>query len=347
MKYIKLFNTHNDYETYMNSQDKALPNVSYCEDNDELHYNVQNLAEEYFTTIALENGTISFNIYSSIDTDCIVSIDYSVDNGNTWVTTLNEDNKEENLVINVNVNAGDKILWRGIATQMGYYDEDDYDDYVGSFFSSTCEFDAKGNVMSLLYGDNFKGQTTINENGAFCYLFCDYDEEKTCSIVNAKDLSLPATTLATGCYSNMFSGCTSLTTAPTLPATTLATGCYNSMFSGCTSLTTAPSLPATTLVDYCYGYMFKDCTSLTTAPSLPATTLADYCYNYMFQGCTSLNYIKAMFTTTPSSSYTGYWVNNVASTGTFVKNSSASWNVTGVHGVPSGWTVQTSGTFVS
>lgn len=33
-------------------------------------------------------------------------------------------------------------------------------------------------------------------------------------------------TLTTGCYSNMFNGCTSLTTAPTLPATTLASSCY-------------------------------------------------------------------------------------------------------------------------
>ena len=35
----------------------------------------------------------------------------------------------------------------------------------------------------------------------------------------------------------MFSGCTSLTTAPDLPATTLATECYSYMFSGCGSLT--------------------------------------------------------------------------------------------------------------
>jgi hypothetical protein len=74
-------------------------------------------------------------------------------------------------------------------------------------------------------------------------------------------------TLADHCYSYMFNGCTSLTTAPSLPATTLAHSCYYYMFNGCTSLTTAPSLPATTLADYCYSYMFNGCTSLTTAPS--------------------------------------------------------------------------------
>ena len=86
--------------------------------------------------------------------------------------------------------------------------------------------------------------------------------------------------------------------------------------------------------------MFNGCTSLTTAPSvLPATTLVYRCYNYMFNGCTKLNYIKAMFTTAPGEDYTYAWVEGVASTGTFVKYSGATWNVTGVNGIPEGWTV--------
>jgi hypothetical protein len=87
--------------------------------------------------------------------------------------------------------------------------------------------------------------------------------------------------------------------------------------------------------------MFIGCTSLVTAPNLPATTLVNNCYSNMFGGCSSLNYIKAMFTTTPSSSYTIKWVNGVAASGTFVKNSAATWTTTGVNGVPSGWTVET------
>ena len=152
---------------------------------------------------------------------------------------------------------------------------------------------------------------------------------------------LPATTLAVVCYSAMFWGCTSLTTAPELPATTLVTDCYSNMFNGCTSLTTAPELPARTLVTNCYSSMFQNCTSLTTAPELPATALIQYCYQNMFNGCTNLNYIKAMFTTRPGTSYTGNWVRGVSSTGTFVKNASATWDVTGVNGIPSGWTVET------
>ena len=153
---------------------------------------------------------------------------------------------------------------------------------------------------------------------------------------------LPATTLANNCYYSMFQGCTSLTTAPELPATTLANYCYSSMFQGCASLTTAPKLPVTTLANYCYESMFRECTSLTTAPELPATTLANRCYYSIFRDCTSLNYIKAMFTTTPSTSYMSNWVNGVASSGTFVKNSAATWtSECGVSTYPCNWAVET------
>ena len=391
--YLKLFQTHSEYAAFIQTSDFIKPNVSHCVQENEVHYNPHTFADEYFTTVVRENGTISFNIWQSMGTDMITSISYSTDNGETWTTTNNTDNKTTNLVIDVNVNNGDKVMWKGDAEQLGYYD-DEYEDYVGSFFSSNCEFDAQGNVMSLLYGDNFKGQTYLTEkDGAFCALFSDCNGEKTCEVVNAKNLSLPATTLAeycyesmfngctslttapelpattlveycysymfsdctnlktapelpattlaNDCYRGMFNGCTSLTTAPELPATTLANDCYESMFQGCTSLTTAPELPATTLAEYCYDTMFYGCTSLTTAPELPATTLVNYCYNLMFYNCTSLKYIKAMFTTTPSPTYTTSWVQGVAASGTFVKNSAAQWDVTGVEGVPSGWTVQT------
>ena len=152
--------------------------------------------------------------------------------------------------------------------------------------------------------------------------------------------ALPTTTLANVCYSGMFIGCTSLTQAPELPATTLAPYCYEVMFGGCTGLTTAPVLPATTLAEYCYSQMFEGCSRLTTAPNLPATTLQPYCYNRMFYSCSNLNYIKCLITNIPTTgSYTNNWVNGVASSGTFVKDSNATWS-TGTSGIPTGWTVQ-------
>jgi hypothetical protein len=150
---------------------------------------------------------------------------------------------------------------------------------------------------------------------------------------------LPATTLADYCYYQMFYGCTSLTTAPELPATELEDDCYTQMFQGCTSLTTAPKLPATTLTYRCYNGMFQGCTSLTVAPYLPAETLADQCYDSMFNGCSSLNWIAAMFTTKPGTAYTLNWVSGVASSGTFVRNPNAVWDVIGKNGIPTGWDI--------
>jgi hypothetical protein len=85
--------------------------------------------------------------------------------------------------------------------------------------------------------------------------------------------------------------------------------------------------------------MFQNCKEMTTAPILKAATLKNYCYNYMFYGCSKLNYIKALFTTKPTSTYCNTWVSGVAATGTFVKKTSATWSVSGIHGSPSGWTI--------
>lgn len=154
--------------------------------------------------------------------------------------------------------------------------------------------------------------------------------------------ALPAATLKDYCYYYMFQNCTSLTKVSELPATELAGNCYECMFYGCTSLSTVPEiLPATELAGNCYCQMFQNCTSLTTAPVLPAATLVSSCYRNMFCGCSNLNYIKALFTTEPSTTYTQNWVSRVSSTGTFVKNAAATWDVTGVNGIPEGWTVET------
>lgn len=149
---------------------------------------------------------------------------------------------------------------------------------------------------------------------------------------------LPATTLAGFCYEGMFSGCTSLTEAPVLPVTNLsgANSCYRWMFAGCTSLTEAPELPATVLDVSCYTGMFADCTGLTASPILPAPAIANSSYNGMFRGCTNLSTITCLLTAgTPIYN----WVKNVAATGTFYKNPSATNWTTGVNGIPSGWTV--------
>ena len=158
-------------------------------------------------------------------------------------------------------------------------------------------------------------------------------------ITDASELVLP-NNVAPNCYKQMFSGCTSMVSAPELPANKLSSNCYEGMFNGCTSLTTAPELPATTLANYCYSEMFYGCSALTTAPELPATKLTGLCYQFMFYGCSNLNYIKCLAVNGINTNNSTYnWVYGVPSSGTFVKASSASWP-TGVNGIPSGWTIE-------
>ena len=415
---------------------------------------VPDFSTEPLTFNILSAGTIN---WKASDASIAKTIEYKLNDGEWASITSNTGSSAPT----IEVNSGDKIQFRGNNTQYATNTS-----RYNSFSGSTASFEVEGNIMSLIYGDNFKNKLTINdytfiglfrgctklvsaENlvlpattlASYCYqsMFYDCTSLTTAPELPATTLAyecydgmfnqcfslttapeLPAMTLADSCYSNMFNNCTSLTTAPELPATTLVEGCYqymfqnctklttapalpattlakycymymfygcaklttapalpattladdcydsmfdgcaslatvpsnllpattlanncySTMFQGCTSLTTAPALPATTLADNCYSDMFNGCTSLTTAPELPATTLTSYCYAGMFFGCTSLNYIKCLAEDVSADGCTSVWVNDVASTGTFVKAASMTKWTTGENGIPYGWTVQ-------
>ena len=209
---------------------------------------------------------------------CTSALSYSLNDGSTWT----------NLAANTNspsMSSGDTVLIKSTTTPTS--------SGVGTF-STSGSFKTYGNPMSLIFGNDFSGQTDLTGyDYAFINLF------KGCTgLTDASNLELVATTLSQDCYRSMFQGCTSLTTAPSLPATTLAINCYRGMFYQCTSLTTAPTLPSTTMLSGCYQAMFQGCTSLTTAPALPATTLANYCYQAMFQNCSSLTTAPSLPATT-------------------------------------------------
>ena len=252
-------NAYANQAAYDADTTKQYPNVALLRDSGTIVHKKRE-PKPYLTFVAEEAGTFKFSGNS---------ISYSLDDGDTWVTLASN-------IDSPTVQAGGKIMWKAVLTPTP-------SNGIG-IFCSTGRFTAQGNVMSLLYGDNFIGKKSLERKySSFYCLFSGCT-----GLTSAENISLPAITLANNCYYGMFYGCTSLTTAPELPATTMASSCYSSMFDGCTSLTTAPELPATTLGDYCYYYMFMNCTSLTTAPELPATTLASYCYTSMFDGCTSL-----------------------------------------------------------
>ena len=241
--------------------------------------------DNYLTILALENG-----LTASLSKN---ACQYCIDGDGDWVdlpagtTTLS-------------INSGQTLSFRANLTSNS-------SSGIGTFtINKKCNLE--GNCMSMLFGDNAVNNNSLSgKDYAFRYLF------KNCTIIQV---------------SKTF-----------LPATTLASYCYRQMFLSCTSLTVAPELPATTLTEYCYNGMFWGCTSLTTTPELPATTLAISCYSYMFYDCSKLNYIKMLATNISASNCLFNWVGNVSSTGTFVKNPAMTSLPTGNSGIPSGWTV--------
>ena len=250
---------------------------------------------QYLTFVAIEPIQVKFS--GATVNDVVNTVEYSLDSGTTWNNLIQDTYTDT-------IPSGNKIMFKGNCKTTGGIGS-----HMGKFKTSGGTFNVEGNVMSLLFDDNFIGQTSLSGyDGAFVNLFED------CKVVKANNLMLPATTLATDCYFQMFYNCRLLRKAPMLLATTLANTCYDAMFWGCNSLEEAPELPATTLARLCYRHMFnecyslieaprlpvteltygcysnmfKDCTSLTKAPELPATTLESSCYYGMFQGCTSL-----------------------------------------------------------
>ena len=286
---------------------------------------------QYLTTEALESGTITIDVpnignVSSRKDDYVRSISFSTDNGNTWITreTAFYGQTEYGFTITVNVNAGDKIIWKGDAARMTYANSFYGNVITATSFSATCSYKVYGNVMSLLYGDNFEDEKVLYYEYTFYHLF--YNDTH---VTDAKNLVLPATELEyfsyqgmfEGCtslieppeilpfsgnysryshswYCDMFKGCSSLIKTPFINLTKATYKCCSSMFEGCSSLTTVQSvLPATLEDSDNYAYMFKGCTSLTTAPQLPETSLASHCYESMFEGCTSLITAPALHAT--------------------------------------------------
>lgn len=364
MKFIKLFETLIQYESYAQQLDETnTPNVSYCKSENTIRITPyiqppHDYSLDYFTVEAIDNCEILFECPSG-------GIQYSTDGGETWSEELGE--------ATVNISSGDKVLLKGNMTlggsDSGYGSSNPYGSSSGgygssgNFITSNGKYNVEGNIFSLYYGDNFTDVTDISSydnclSGFFygdTYLInaehlslsatilsnrCYYSMFKRCSNLITAPSLLPATTLAEDCYTYMFEDCISLTTAPVLPAMMLADNCYCGMFNGCLNLTTSPELPATTLATYCYCGMFSGCINLTTAPELPATTLAEYCYFGMFSGCGNLNSITCLATNISANYCTSDWVSGVAGSGTFTKAVSMTNWTTGTSGIPSGWTVQ-------
>lgn len=247
---------------------------TYEYDSEDCGYVPKDYSQEYLTFIVLSDGYFRWSGNKRADENATNKIQYSTDGGYSWSEySWSDPNGWDN---RINVKTGDVIKWKGEMLP-------GYASGVGQFIGSVL-YNIEGNIMSLLYGDDFQNKTSLSGKKR-CFMDMFYGRP----VVNANNLVLPATTLDSMCYYRMFENCKNLITAPELPATTLAGGCYEFMFQGCTSLIQAPSvLQATTLSNTCYRQMFVGCTSLKKAPEIKGTIFSYKCCESMFNSCTSL-----------------------------------------------------------
>lgn len=261
---------------------------------------------EYFYVEDASGTQNTLTIVKNNSTAPSVRVYYSTDKIN-WVNMGYTSTTAKTATIPAN----GRVYLKATTGTWGIHNNTDF--YVNNI-KCDANFNVGGNIMSLLYGDNFENQTVLTENYTFLRLF-DTNSYVYNKIVDASNLILPATTLTYGCYYGMFSKNRNLTTAPALPATTLAS--------------------------YCYYEMFNDCDGLTTAPVLPATTLVESCYMGMFYSCNNLNSVTTYATDISASNCLTNWLNNVAATGDFYNYGNATYP-SGANGIPGGWTEHTS-----
>ena len=284
MNYLHYFNveTERSEERFGNYSE---PWVSYTEETDKVEYDKTQrdiLAETPLTFEILENGSLYFNNLNGR------TVQYSKNAGD-WNTVENG---------TLEVEEGDEIQLKGNITSGS----------PSTKISASARFIAKGNLASLVFGDDFKdsclstfknlqylfeGCTAITSAEKMIIPSCSAYYVFSCLFKDCTNLVYPPEIVGDNSFTgsafySMFLNCTSLIKAPKLPSKKVYSSAYYQMFRGCTSLIDAPDLPATEISGQCYESMFSACTSLRRAPELPATNLTYRCYFQMFEGCTSL-----------------------------------------------------------
>lgn len=303
MNNITNFDDYVEANQFLSEDNYQEPHVSLIKDPYKIEYNPRtDYKKQYFTIEALSDGRIYFTNYASGTYKIIY---YSKNNGQ-W-TELRSSYPDGTPLF---FNSGDIIRFKG--DNQGYGNDTTTSSRNTCFRNDVGTYNVYGNIMSLINSTDFENLTVLPANNCFNSFFENCD-----GLINANNLILPATTLTYYCYADMFSGCT--------------------------GLISAPQLPAINLVLYCYNWMFHNCSSLEYAPLLPAfSTNTSGVYDQMFEGCSKLKYIKFMSLNLPNTTGCYSWINNISSTGTFVKNALATYSHTyGTSALPRGWTFKT------
>lgn len=209
---MPLLVVNSDPERLWGSSYKTLPDYLCFEFYD------YDYTSDHKLVFSVGSGVPSFNN--------ITSISYSVNEGDTWVTT----EISQKIDIEIPIISGLKILWKGSASTL-----------KGCSFKTTnltsygnypLVCNVSGNVMSLLYDDEFEDKIMFPAGSSqnFSGLFSEFDAG------SFDGIKLPATILTPQCYGGMFYVCHNLVKTPELPAPVLEDYCYYQIFAGCPNI---------------------------------------------------------------------------------------------------------------
>ena len=293
MKFLRKFNEHTSYEAELNvgGQNFEIPNVSYCKNVDDVHFNPYNLIEFYVGNIT---GTTPQTV--KIYTDTTNFDEVIVSEGNKWYTYVLP--KDKGLCwIN-----GDSVKKVTIKANISYKSNFNPPHNFGKTIipSSTVEASFKGSntsgVTDMVKMFNFcSGLTSLDVSNFdtsnvtdMFYMFYG------CSGLTSLDLSKWDTSKVTR-MNQMFSYCDGLTSLDLSGWDTSNVTLMDSMFYNCISLTSLDLRNFNTSNVTLMDSMFYNCRSLTSLDLSKWNTSKVNNMNNMFNGCsglTSLNLSK-------------------------------------------------------
>ena len=223
MKFLRKFNEHTSYEAELNRGgvvNISLPNVSYCKDANDVHFNPYNLIEFYVGNIT---GTTQQTV--KIYTDTTNHLDVTVSEGNKWYSYLLPKDKG---LYKIGGNSVKKVVVKA--------DINNYSQYI--IPNSVVEASFKGS--------NTSNVTNMESMFVNCYSLTSLNLRRfntsnvtsmewmfmACSGLESLDLNGWNTSNVTN-MGYMFSGCTSLTSLDLSGWNTSKVTFSTSMFDGC------------------------------------------------------------------------------------------------------------------
>ena len=255
MKFLRKFNEHTSYEAELNSVgvDISLPNVSYCEDVKDVHFNPYNLIEFYVGEIT---GTTSQTV--KIYTDANNHLDVTVSEGNKWYSYLLPKDKG---LFRIEGDSVKKVIIKADINTNG----------ITIIPPSTVEA-------------SFKGSNTSKVTNMSDMFF-------TLPNITSLDVSSFDTSNVTD-MSSMFQGCSGLTSLDVSNFDTSKVTDMDDMFSYCPKLTSLDLRSFDTRNVTSMYHMFFNSSSLKTL-DLSGWDMSNVTSMYhMFEGCSNLETIR-------------------------------------------------------